>query len=176
MSSPSSSPPTRPSLASLPTELLVSICADFAYADIQSLRYTSRIFSAILSPPSEAELLRLHSATEARRATLIGCGGCLRLFSSTRFSTRMVIRHRTRTRGRIEIQPSKFLPECCTVNTYSFPPAPKQQLPAVRLKEPFCNRCGSRPLPGPYRYQLGEIWDTNSGAWFLRCESCGKCE
>lgn len=39
----------------------------------------------------------------------------------------------------------------------------------------FCNECGSRPLPGPYRYQLGEIWH-EGGTSSVRCIRCEECK
>lgn len=167
------SPKTPVSPTSLPTELLFLIAEDMTYSDIQAFRHTSRHFYAALPKPSNAQLVEAKAAAKSLHQTLIACGGCLRLLPHIRFSTKMLIRRKTRPKipyNTIERTETKS-PPTNLVGTAASTSTSKS-----RKHEQFCNKCGCRPLPGPYRYERGEAWDINAGLWFLRCQKCGLCE
>lgn len=42
----------------------------------------------------------------------------------------------------------------------------------LNAKLRFCNECGTRPLPGEFRYELGVYWMDESGREILRCKIC----
>ena len=159
------------SLTSLPTELLLLIYQDMTYSDIQAFRHTSRHFSAALPKPSNAQLVEAKDSAKSLGQTLLACGGCLRLLPHIRFSTKMLIR-RTWATG-----PYNTLHrETKSPPTNLFGSVTSASSSQSRNHEQFCNKCGSRPLPGPYRYQRGQVWDIEKGLWFLRCPRCGLCE
>ncbi|KAL9940669.1 hypothetical protein V8E36_000157 [Tilletia maclaganii] len=59
--------PERPSLAALPTELLLQIFIGFDYLDLSTLRTTCRTFAAVIRRPEfDLKLLRAHSAITER--------------------------------------------------------------------------------------------------------------
>lgn len=166
-------PKTPASLTSLPTELLLLISKDMTYSDIQSFRHTSRHFFAALSKPSNAQLVEAKGSAKSHGQTLIACGGCLRLLPHVRFSTKMLIRRKiwaTVPYNNVERSETMSSP------TDLFGSGSSASACELRKHEQFCNKCGSRPLPGPYRYQRGEVWDIEKGLWFLRCQRCGLCE
>lgn len=162
---------TPPTLASLPTELLVMISQDLTYNDYQSLRSTSHLFVTLLPLPSDAQLLEAKSVAKSSRHTLIACGGCLRLLPHTEFSTKMLIGQHRRFS-----EPYESPQESKTSSRPLDQVVAAGKTSGIPSRERFCNNCGRRALPGRYRYQLGDIWDNNYGVWWLRCERCGVCE
>lgn len=142
-------PPT--SLSSLPTELLLLVSQDMTYTDIQSFRCTSRHFSFALPKPSNAQLVEAKESAKSHGQTLIACGGCLRLLPHVRFSTKMLIRRRTPA-----TVPSNTVEREAKSSATSLFGSAVPVSSGSKYREQFCNKCGSRPLPGPYRYQKGE--------------------
>lgn len=164
-------PKTAASLTSLPTELLLLISQDMTYSDIESFWHTSRHFSAALPKPSNAQLFEAKGSAKSHGQTLITCGGCLRLLPHVRFSTKILIRRKTRMPVPYNSEERGSMSSL--TNLFGEAAA---EAGAARQREQFCNKCGSRPLPGAYRYQKGEVWDIENGLWFLRCQKCGLCE
>lgn len=164
------------SLTSLPTELLLLISQDMTYTDIQSFRRTSRHFFTALPEASNAHLVEAKGSAKSHGQTLIACGGCLRLLPHVRFSTKMLIRRKARATvpyNTLERETKKSATNQSATNLFG------SAVPVAsgsKYREQFCNKCGSRPLPGPHRYQKGEVWDIEKGLWFLRCQTCGFCE
>lgn len=139
---------STPSLISFPAELKLLIIAELGIEDKLRLRLVCHTFYSFIPKPTRGDLVLLWDSIFGRQNNLQVCFSCRRLRPKSAFSTEI----RTNLGFRRQSIRSNGL-----------------------LGNRFCNECGSRPLPGIHRYQLGEIWHQD-GMSYLRCTRCEECK
>lgn len=144
----------RPSLIDLSSELHLAIAANLRLDTRERFRKVSRHFRTTIPAPTHAEILTAEKEDwSLSHWHLLACGGCVRLRKEREFASQMKYGYRN------PHEEKEFDPRMARGGA----------LAHVR----FCNGCVVRPLPGTFRYMLGEHWsDKEKKRPAARCERC----
>lgn len=142
------------SLPSLPTELQLQIISHLSFFDKHSLSLISPHFRNLIPPPTYEELLAYEQSTVTSE-TCCENEYCHRLknWRQGDWATWPVCKQlRPRTKF------GTYGEEIWSRTTYLY----------------LCLECGTRPLPGEFRYKKGDIWQAGE-LEMIRCPVCDDC-